>query len=432
MIDCARVALCVLAAVTLALQWPLPTAVLLIVSTLLDWVDSRVARTHDQSTIFGSGVAWLADMLAQVVTLVWWASLAPAVLPVLIVATAIELATCIFDFATTATGRYPALDRQGGFGIILDWSMSAGAYAPFGTALWLAYPLFAMAWCLDLSWPLRSDATSLLLHGAEILLAVPALLHVWCELAYLRFILHNWREPPRHAAAPAYDDGPRGLRCLEPLTGDEGALLRKAWENTVQKIGPQWRASLEHKAVFWVSLWQHSGDGNKLEIDGIDDLDRWTRRFVARHYDVVETDLDGYGLIANPIGSSAQRWHIDYTMDYSTIFIPLTDVSVENALQYAVVSADLPANAHERARTDLDAVDLNGLVQDAAWVSVRQLLVKPYTPVRMDFGTIHRGVANTGSYDRILFWISVRKKGAVLEPEPLIHAIPEYTSAAHE
>ena len=50
----------------------------------------------------------------------------------------------------------------------------------------------------------------------------------------------------------------------------------------------------------------------------------------------------------------------------------------------------------------------------------------------LDFGTIHRGIANTGSYDRVLFWISVRKNGAVLEPELLIHAIPEYTSAAHE
>jgi phosphatidylglycerophosphate synthase len=432
LIDYARVALCLLAALTLALQWPLPTAVLIIVSTLLDWVDGPVARAHDQCTIFGSGVDWLADMLAQVVTLVWWASLSPAALPFLFVATAIELANCIFDFATTATGRYPVLDRQGGFGIILDWSMPSGVYTRFGTALWLAYPLFAMAWCLDLSWPHRSEATSALFRGTEILLAVPALLYVWCELAYLRFILHNWREAPRHTPPSTYDDGPRGLQCFEPLTGDERALLRNAWEKTLQKIGPEWQASLERRAVFWVSLWQHSGDGKKLEIDGVADLDRWARQFVARHYDSAEIDLDGYGLIANPIGSSAQRWHVDYTMDYSTIFISLTDVSAENALQYAVVPPDLPAAAHARARTDLDAVDVDGLVRDAAWVSVRQLLVKPYTPIRMDFGTIHRAVANTGSYDRVLFWISVRKNGAVLEPEPLIHAIPEYTSAAHE
>ena len=428
-IDYARVALGLLAALTLAPQWPLLTAVLLIVSALLGWKDGPAARAHVRSTIFGSGVGWLADMLAQVVTLVWWASLAPAVLPLLLLATAVELANCIFGFATTATRRYPVLDRQGGFGIILDWSMPGGASTPFGTALRLAYPLFAVAWCLDLSWPLRSELTSTLIRGAEMLLALPALFHVWCELAYLRFILHNWREASLDTTPATYDDGPCGLQCLEPLTGDERALLRNAWKKTLQKIGPEWQASLERKAVFWVSLWQHSGDRKKLEIDGAADLDRWARQFVARHYDDAAIDLDGYGLIANPVGSSAQQWHVDYTMDYSTIFIPLTGVSAENAFQYAVVPADLPAAAHERAHADLDAVDLGGLVQDAGWVSVRQLLVKPFTPIRMDFGTIHRGVANTGSYDRVLFWISVRRNGAVLEPEPLIHAIPEHTPA---
>lgn len=331
--------LCLLAALTLALQWPVPTAVLIIVSTLLDWVDGPVARAHDQCTIFGSGVDWLAGMLAQVVTLVWWASLAPAVLPVLLVATAIELANCIFDFATTATGRYPVLDRQGGFGIILDWSMPGGAYTPFGTALWLAYPLFAMAWCLDLSWPVRSEATSALLHGAEMVLAVPALLYVWCELAYLRFILHNWREAPRHTTAPTYDDGPRGVQCFEPLTGDERALLRNAWEKTLQKIGPELQASLERKAVFWVSLWQHSGDGKRLEIDGGADLEQWTRQFVACHYDEAEIDLDGYGSSPIPVvparscGTSTTRWTTPRSSSLSPMCPPRTPFSMRSCLR---------------------------------------------------------------------------------------------------
>jgi phosphatidylglycerophosphate synthase len=419
------VALCLLGTVTLALGWPLATAVLIIGSTRLD---GAVARAYNQCSIFGSGVDWLADMLAQMVTLVWWASLSPAVLPLLMSATAVELATCIFDFATTATGRYPVLHRQGGFGIILDWSMPGGSYTPFGTALWLAYPLFAIAWCLDLSWPVRSEHTSTLLRGAEVLLAAPAVLYVWCELAYLRFIFGSWREAPRLAAPPTYDDGARAVQSLDALPDDQRDLLRNAWARTLQKIAPEWQTSLDRKAVFWVNLWQSSGDGMKLAIEGIEDLDHWARQFVARHYDSTRIDLDGYGLIANPVGSSVQAWHIDYTMDYSTIFIPLTDVSAENALEYVVLPEKLPAGVYERALENLDAIDLGVLVQNAAWVSVRQLLVKPFTPIRMDFGTIHRGVANTGSYHRILFWVSVRKKGAVLKPEPLVETIPEYSS----
>jgi hypothetical protein len=38
----------------------------------------------------------------------------------------------------------------------------------------------------------------------------------------------------------------------------------------------------------------------------------------------------------------------------------------------------------------------------------------------MDFGAIHRGIANTGSHDRNMFWISVKKRGALLPPEPTL------------
>jgi phosphatidylglycerophosphate synthase len=427
LIDYARVALCLLAAATLALKLPLPTAVLIVGSTLLDWVDGPVARAYNQCTIFGSGVDWLADMLAQIVTLAWWASLAPAILPLLMIAISIELANCVFDFATTATGRYPVLTRQGGFAIILDWSMPEGSYSRFGTALWLAYPLFAMACCLDLSWPVRSELTSMVLRGTEWALAAPAVLYVWCELAYALFIIGNWREAPRLPPQPSYDDGPGGVQCLGVLPDEQRDLLQRAWSQSVEETGQDWQASLERKAVFWVNLWQNSGDREKLPIGCIGELDLWARNLVTTHYDRTVVDLDGYGLIANPVGSKEQAWHVDYTMDYSTIFIPLTEVSTENAFQYAVLPHGLQPDAYRRAVADLNAVDLCHLVQAGNWLSVRQLLAPPFTLIKMDFGAIHRGVANTGNYHRLLFWVSVRKKGAVLEPEPLVQRIAEHS-----
>jgi phosphatidylglycerophosphate synthase len=427
LVDYARVAMCLLAALTLAWRLPLATAVLILGSTLLDWVDGPLARAYHQCTIFGPGVDWLADMLAQIVTLVWWASLAPAVFPVLMIATAIELTNCIFDFATTATGRYPVLKGQGGFGIILDWSMPGGSYTTFGNLLWLAYPLFAITWCLDLSWPVRSEPMSLVLRASEWALAVPAVLYVWCELAYVVFIISRWQEAPRQRSQASYDDGPAGVQCLGTLPEEERKLLQGAWSQGAEKAAREWQASLDRKAVFWVNFWQSSGDKDKLAIECSEELDGWARRLVARHYDPTVVDLDGYGLIANPAGSKAQAWHVDYTMDYSTIFIPLTEVSADNALQYAVLPRSLPAEAYQRATQDLNAVDLGGLVRAAEWVSVRQLLAKPFSLVKMDFGAIHRGIANTGSYDRILFWVSVRKKDVVMRPEPLVQAIEEYS-----
>jgi phosphatidylglycerophosphate synthase len=247
-IDYARIAMCLLAAMTLSFHQFLATAILIIGSTLLDWVDGPVARAHDQCTIFGSGLDWLADILAQIVTMVWLVSLAPALLPALMLVTAIELTNCIFDFGTTATGRYPILDRQGGFRIILDWSLPHGSYTVLGTAAWLAYPLFTVACCLDLSWPVRSQLTGGVLGASEVLLSVPALLYVWCELAYAMFIIGKWREAPRKAAPVSYDDG--AVQSLRELADSECDLLRVAWSQGVQRFASEWQASIDRKLYF--------------------------------------------------------------------------------------------------------------------------------------------------------------------------------------
>jgi len=432
LIDYARVAMCLVAAATLALDQPVATAVLLLGSTLLDWVDGPVARAHDQCTIFGSGVDWLADILVQVVTLVWLGRLAPALLPVLVLAAAVELANGIFDFAVTATGRYPVLARQGGFGVILDWSMPGGKYAPFGTFLWLAYPIFALAWCLDLSWPVKSDATRVALRAVELLLLAPAVLYVWCELASLWFIVSNWQEAPRRSASRTFADGPAGMACLGALSDRQQQLLRDAWSQGVRALGPRWQASLDRKAVFWVNFWQRSGDGARLGLPCIDELDAWVRELFAKHYDTHVTELDGYGLIVNPAGSATQSWHLDYKLDYSTIFIPLTAISTENALQYVVLPAAVHAAAYQQAAASPDAVDLQAFAGVSEWVSVRQLLVPAFTAVKLDFGAIHRGIANTGGYDRVVFWISAIKRGPKLAPEPLVTSQAEYLAITRD
>jgi hypothetical protein len=71
-------------------------------------------------------------------------------------------------------------------------------------------------------------------------------------------------------------------------------------------------------------------------------------------------------------------------------------------------------------------VDLRALVQTAEWVSVRQLLAPPFAVLKMDFGAIHRGIANTGTEQRVMFWVSVKKRGPLLPPEPRVQVIEEY------
>jgi phosphatidylglycerophosphate synthase len=185
------------AAFVLSNESPFVAAGLIFLSTLLDWVDGPIARKYGQCTIFGSGIDWLADVLCQVLTLIWWAQLDHRILPFILAFTAVEIALSIFDFAITATGRYPSYEGKiskvlnSRFFTILDWSMPSGSYSHFGTFLWLAYPCFCLASCLKLAEPSHSHW----LASAQLALLVPALLYIWCELAYLIFILKRWREP---------------------------------------------------------------------------------------------------------------------------------------------------------------------------------------------------------------------------------------------
>lgn len=400
-----RVLLCIIATFLIT-QAPWPAAILLLVSTLLDWIDGPVARRMNQCSIFGSGVDWFADLLAQVVTMAWLAIIRPASLPWIAVATGIELCNGIFDFATTATGRYPVLPGRMGqrhrFFKILDWSMPGGSYTAFGNFLWLAFPLCQLAFCLRLD-------------TAGWWLAAPAVLYVWCELAWSAFIIANWREAAREG--PVYDDGAAGLRHCGLVPEAVRELLKGARHEVLRRLSDECESARQAGRIFWINVWQRSGSGERMPIGRIDELDSWCRETARRLYAGEAVEIDGYGLIVNPIGSQAQDWHIDYTQGYSTIFIAMSEITAENALQY-VVCPEPP-----RELPDLDRIDLRALARIYPWLSVRQLLAAEWSLVRMDFGAIHRGVANTGSHDRIMFWISVKKLGELLPPEPALQTI---------
>jgi phosphatidylglycerophosphate synthase len=193
-----RVAMLLVAGWTVTGPRPFTTAGLLLGSLLLDWIDGPVARKFDQCTIFGSGVDWMADMLNQVLTLVWWARLSVWVVPFLLAFTAVEMALSLFDFAMTATGRYPTFrgklaEKYNGFFAVIDWSLPDGSYNRLGDFLWLAYPFFSVCCCLRLAQAAYGPA----LDAAQAVLAIPALLYIWYETAYLCFMLRNWREPAR-------------------------------------------------------------------------------------------------------------------------------------------------------------------------------------------------------------------------------------------
>ena len=200
MVGVARVVLAMVAACTIYLDWPLTTATLLMASTLLDWIDGPLARKYNQSTIFGAGLDWFADLLVQMLIMLWWARLDPFVLPWQFALMALEIALCIVDSSMLANGWYPCRPRNGfkdHFYCILNWvTPGAGTWTRFGTFLWLSDPVCSLGWCLHLTWrhtPLHplTNAVILVTRWA---LVVPSVLHWWGELAQFCFLLSNWRE----------------------------------------------------------------------------------------------------------------------------------------------------------------------------------------------------------------------------------------------
>src|SRR4051794_35450062 len=84
----------------------------------------------------------------------------------------------------------------GGFFMILDWSMPSNSYTFLGTFLWLAYPIYSMACCLDLSWGAdKSQLLASLLQITEWTMFIPTIMYGWCELAYLVHMMDHWTEP---------------------------------------------------------------------------------------------------------------------------------------------------------------------------------------------------------------------------------------------
>src|SRR5262245_193073 len=180
----------------------------------------------------------------------------------------------------------------------------------------------------------------------------------------------HMRKPSR----PLYNDGPAGMELFGILPEADQELLQFTYEESLSQLADQWQSSLTRKQTFWINLWQRSGGGGRIPIRRIDELDVFSRNLADHVYGPGHVEFDGYGWIVNPAGSEQQLWHIDYTLDYSTIFIPLSRLTADNCLQYAVMPAAIPVGLLAQATTDLDKVDMDLLCRESDWVCVRQLI----------------------------------------------------------
>lgn len=432
LIDYARVFMVIWAGFAVHWEQNLLVGVLIILQQLLDWIDGPVARANNQCCIFGSGIDWLADITGQIITMCWWVKLQPSVLPWLNIATTIEVATCIFDFAVTATCKYPVIKNRTGFFYILDWAMPNGCYSKFGTFLWLAYPLYCVVCCWEICFKDAAPTFRTLFMLNQKLLFVPAVMYIWCEAAYGSAVILRWTEPSRTKKATAFhtDGVASGIDHMGVVHPKYQGMISTLFENVKNLNKADYQKATANKTHFWMSIWQRAEEEQsagespiyqtgRVTLDGVfDGLDRQVMETFCRslmkhvYQDVTDIVLDGYGFSVSPKETTrTQPWHLDYSTDYSTIFIPLVQVCPENAVQAMLPGALCARDVLLQAIADPNKINIEALLQGGQVISVRQVYTRAFSILRMGFGAIHRGVANRSGVERPMFYISVSRKG---------------------
>ena len=222
------------------------------------------------------------------------------------------------------------------------------------------------------------------------------------------------------------DDGPAAFAYLGVVPEDRQQALTVLLEDCQRRLADQWKANAARGETFWVNLWQRSDGNAPMDLADLPDFDLWANDLLKWAFPDADAICDGYGFIINPVGSKAQDWHIDYTLDYATVFIPMTGLTTNNATQYAILPPNTPPEHLAKFMTNLDVIDMDDLTKSCGPISVRQMLAPPFSILRMDYGTIHRAVANSGPIDRVMLWISANRSTRPLPVEPAICNIPNY------
>ncbi|MBI3744405.1 MAG: hypothetical protein HY261_09005 [Chloroflexi bacterium] len=205
----------------------------------------------------------------------------------------------------------------------------------------------------------------------------------------------------------------RAIHVMGTLADEERRMLLDALEASRARHADEWPARRAAGEIFWLNVWQRTDGASIRDLP----LDRWVRQLIARYYRDEAVLLDGYGFVLNPAGSRTQAWHLDYSEHYSNLLVPITPLTPQNATQYIALPASLPEHVYRRAIADTDVVDVPLL--EAHGATIAQLAAEQFAIVKMDFGTVHRGIANRGSDDRAMFYVSVRRPGASSTSEPL-------------
>lgn len=375
--------------------WDYMISFLIMGSVLLDWIDGPVARYYNQSTVMGCGWDWLADLLAQYCLAIWCVekNISSPIKTFVVIFTTIEIGTGIFDFAISAQAVYPTENttNQGWFFIVEDWLTPNQTYNHLGTACWLINTAYPLAYCLH--------APLWLCY----LLMPFAILYAWHEVCQFVFIVENWRETTAHLQTD-------GINWIRQCKEEEIYYLNKTLDycKILFKIPKK-----DEKKIYWVNFF-HNGQVHPqfLRDDKWGDMNIWIQSLIKECWKGETRVLLSCGFIISPAQTTEdQNWHHDYGRNVSNLFIPMTLVTEKNGTQYLRhPSGPMKINEDDEKDQNYPSPDKMLDEQKADYLEVCQPIVRPFSILKMSSGTVHRGIANKETTDRILFFVCTNDK----------------------
>ena len=162
-------------------------------------------------------------------------------------------------------------------------------------------------------------------------------------------------------------------------------ILLSVFDECKDYIGQNlYDSSINKKETFWINLFQSgaSDEDFKLPINSIDILHKWLQSIITTTFNS-NLKIVRYQFIINPIGSCAQRWHIDYILDFSTVFIPLIDLNLLNSPQYLTVPDFQKTNILDQIQKTPDDINLDDLALKNDFLIVSQLVCKAWSILYM-------------------------------------------------
>jgi len=133
-------------------------------------------------------------------------------------------------------------------------------------------------------------------------------------------------------------------------------------------------------------------------------IKEWINEFYPR--EAKKRHILSFGFITNPAGQgNFQKWHIDYTDHTSNIFIPLTKCTLKNATQYVRGRRKMKMDEHQNFPDIYSTLEKEfSLGSTNGSIEVCQAVCFPFSILKLFPAVAHRGISNTESFDRVLFF----------------------------